>query len=89
MADQTQERLTKSEAEDSTRPRLLEQLAKRDEEILRLRDLLIGRDAELGAARGQLAVLQQHSQRLESLAARLPIPGLGRLVAAVLRRLRG
>lgn len=73
----------------AVRPDPQELLAERDEEILRLRDLLIGKDAELGALRGQLAVLEQHSQRLSSLAARIPIPGLGRLISAVLRRLRG
>jgi hypothetical protein len=68
---------------------LKQQLAERDEEILRLRDLLIGKDAELGALRGRLAALEQHSQRLANLAARIPIPGLGRLVAAAIRWLQG
>jgi hypothetical protein len=78
-----------AEQDVATQPGLREQLAQRDEEILRLRDLLIARDAELGAARGRLAVLEQHSQRLTSLVARIPIPGLGRILAAVTRRLRG
>lgn len=68
---------------------LLKELQSRDEEILRLRDLLIGRDAELGAARGRLAVVDQHSTRLAGVAARVPIPGMGRIIAAVLRRLQG
>ncbi len=64
-----------------------EELDRRDEEILRLRDLLIARDAELGAARGRLAFLEQHSERIARLAARFPIPGLGRILAGLARRL--
>lgn len=73
----------------SDHPELSKELQSRDEEILRLRDLLIGRDAELGAARGRLAVLEQHSTRLAGVAARVPVPGMRRLVAAVLRRVQG
>ena len=68
---------------------LREQLAQRDEEILRLRDLLIARDAELGAARGRLALLEQHSRRLTKLSARIPIPILGRIIASIALKLRG
>jgi hypothetical protein len=78
-----------TEQDATTPPALREQLAERDEEILRLRDLLIARDAELGAARGRLAVLEQHSQRLAGLAARIPVPGLGRILAVLNRMLRG
>jgi SAM-dependent methyltransferase len=60
------------------------------EEVLRLRDLLIGRDAELGAVKGQLAVVEDQNRRILSLAARIQgkIPGLMR-VLGLLRRLRG
>jgi hypothetical protein len=43
---------------------LLEELHRQQEEILRLRDLLIARDAELGAERGRAAELEQGSVRL-------------------------
>ncbi len=77
-------------AEGEDRPRVMRELDKRDEEILRLRDLLIGKDAELGAARGQLAVLQDQSQRLTNAAGRIQagIPGSGLLVSPLLRALQ-
>lgn len=43
---------------------LTEELAREKQEVLRLRDLLIARDAELGTARGRLAELEARSQRL-------------------------
>lgn len=69
---------------------LREELRSSREEILRLRDLLIGKDAELGVARGRLAELEELSGRLAATAARIQsrIPGVGR-VAAPLRGLRG
>ncbi len=60
-------------------------LARRDEEILRLRDLLIARDQELGAAKGRLAMIEQGSRRLGDAAARIPIPGVTRLIHALIR----
>ncbi|MBS1887184.1 MAG: hypothetical protein JSU06_08350 [Actinobacteria bacterium] len=60
-------------------------LAERDEEILRLRDLLITRDAELGAAKGRLAMIEQGSQRLGEAAARVPIPGATRILQMMIR----
>jgi len=49
------------------------------EEILRLRDLLIGKDAELGTARGRLAALEDKAQRIAKLTDQIPrflrIPG--------------
>jgi hypothetical protein len=47
------------------------ELAERQEEVLRLRDLLIARDAELGAAKGRLAELEQQSRYLTVVASRL------------------
>lgn len=75
--------------ESAEAPRLREELAARDQEILRLRDLLIGRDAELGEALGRLAALEQHTQRLAKAAARIPIPFVRRAVVAILSRLTG
>lgn len=88
MTERPTELQSTAEAEG---PDLEEEIARRDEEILRLRDLLIGRDAELGAARGQLAVVEEHSQRLSSLlrGLRANIPGALRLGGNVLRRLQG
>lgn len=60
-----EERLARIEAgviED--RPELLSELDHRQEEILRLRDLLIAKEAELGVARGQVKQLGEHSARL-------------------------
>lgn len=85
MADQTDSRQVVADS----RADLEGELAHRDEEILRLRDLLIGKDAELGALRGQVAVMEQHSQIVTSILHRVPIPGLRRVIAAFLRRLRG
>jgi hypothetical protein len=66
-------------------PELQAQIAERDEEVLRLRDLLIRRDAELGAALGRLAILEKGSQRLANATARIPIPGATRLLHKLIR----
>jgi hypothetical protein len=66
-------------------PELLEQLERQEEEILRLRDLLIGKDAELGLARGRLAELEEQIARYTRLADRLR---LRRILFAIARRLR-
>ncbi len=60
------------------------------EENLRLRDRLIGKDAELGAALGQLAALQEQSQRVANVYGKFQhrAPLLMRLVSAILRRLQ-
>jgi SAM-dependent methyltransferase len=65
------------------------EIERRDEEILRLRDLMIGKDSELGAARGQLTALEDQSERLANIAGRIQarIPIAMRLVD-LLRRLR-
>jgi len=86
-----QARLAELEDADQSRPELLEELSRRNEEILRLRDLLVGKDAELGAARGQLLVVEHQTQRLANMVghAQARAPRLMRLAAAVLRRARG
>jgi hypothetical protein len=85
MADQ----ITPMETSTDDRSELLAELDRRSEEILRLRDLLIGRDAELGAARGRLKMMEQNSQRLSQLAARIPIPGTTRLLQGLIRFVQG
>jgi hypothetical protein len=64
------------------------EIASRDEEILRLRDLLIARDAELGTVKGQLKIIEDHAERMSRLVARIPIPGLAWIASAVLRMLQ-
>jgi SAM-dependent methyltransferase len=87
----TQERLAELESGRGSADRsdMQGEIDRREEEILRLRDLLIGRDVELGAARGQLAVLEDNSRRLAGLALRIQsrIPGAMRIGGA-LRRLQ-
>jgi hypothetical protein len=60
------------------------------EENLRLRDLLIGKDAELGLALGKLAVLEHQAQRITHLVGEVQkrVPWLMRIAGAILRRLR-
>lgn len=86
-----QDQLAELEAreEEEPRPQLLQELDRRNEEILRLRDLLIGKDAELGVARGQIAVLEDQTQRIANVAARVPrVTRLFGLLARALRALR-
>lgn len=61
------------------------ELARRDEEILRLRDLLITRDHELGALKGRIAMIDYASRQLGEAAARIPIPGATRILQALIR----
>jgi sugar/nucleoside kinase (ribokinase family) len=68
-----------------------DELNRSREEVLRLRDLLIGKDAELGALRGRLAELEAGSGRLLNLAARVRsrIPRFVLTAGAGLRKRRG
>lgn len=78
----------RGEAAATEEAALREEIARQKEEILRLRDLLIAKDAELGAARGRLAELTDHSARF-AVAARsvqTRVPGLLRRALAGLRR---
>ena len=50
---------------------LAAELAREQEEVVRLRDLLIARDAELGSARGRVAELEGSSAGLFGLARKL------------------
>ncbi len=70
---------------------LAAELARQRQEVLRLRDLLIARDAELGAAKGRLAELEARSMQLLGAAARLRrlLPGfVWRALAGLRRSLR-
>jgi hypothetical protein len=73
----------------SERDELRAELVRRDEEILRLRDLLIGRDAELGAFRGQMQMIEDNSKRVTSVADRIPIPGARLLIGLFMRLISG
>ena len=77
-------------AETEEREELQRELDRRGAEILRLRDLLLAKDAELGAVRGQLAELENISRGLMTAAGRVQrwVPGLMRIVLGVARRLR-
>ena len=86
-----QDQLAELEAgEGDNRAALLKEQDRLNEEVLRLRDLLIGKDAELGTARGNLAALEGQTQRLANVAGRIQekIPGVMRLVGLMLRWLR-
>ena len=76
--------------EGQSDPELRDQLARQQEEILRLRDLLVSKDAELGAAKGRLAELDDRSERIANVAAQFEarVPGLGRLIGTAVRLLR-
>jgi len=80
----------KRQREERSDAELREEIARQDQEILRLRDILIRKDAELGAAKGRLAELDDRSARVASLAARAEaaVPGFGRLVGTALRMLQ-
>jgi hypothetical protein len=67
---------------------LREELDRRQEEILRLRDLLIGKEAELGAVKGKLAALEDPRMQLAGVKQMMSAQLLGRL-RGVLLRLRG
>jgi hypothetical protein len=72
------------------RPTTDEEIARLREENLRLRDLLIAKDAELGSYKGQVAALEAGTARLLNLVGRIKAltPGpLLRIFTAVLRRL--
>jgi hypothetical protein len=67
---------------------LQDELDRRQEEILRLRDLLIGKDAELGAAKGRLAELEDPRMQLVAAKRQIVARAMARLGGLVLR-LRG
>lgn len=72
-------------------PETQAKLAWQEKEIMRLRDLLIGKDAELGVVKGKLAVAEDRMERLIIVRERITtrVPGLGSVVRLVSRLLRG
>jgi len=74
--------------EQTTEPEIGSEVARLREENLRLRDLLIAKDAELGSLRGQVAALEAGTARLLNIAGRIRsyVPGF---VWTTLARLRG
>jgi 2-polyprenyl-3-methyl-5-hydroxy-6-metoxy-1,4-benzoquinol methylase len=85
------ERIAEMEARAEDPAESQSEADRRKQEIFRLRDLLVGKDVELGVARGRLAAHEERAERLASAAAQVQarIPMLGRLSGPLLRRLRG
>jgi hypothetical protein len=85
------EQITPVEPTADDRSELQRKLDRRDEEILRLRDLLIGKDVELGSLKGQVAQLEAGTARLLNLVSRVRslLPGFVWSAVAALRRRRG
>ena len=83
--------MSERETSMSEADQLRDSLREKDEEILRLRDLLVGKDVELGVAKGRLAELEDRSKRLAGAKKRVEtqVPVFGRLVGPILRLLRG
>jgi len=77
--------------EGGSEAELRAEIASQRQEILRLRDLLVGKDAELGAAKGRVAELEDRSRRVSGAMSRVGgrIPGFGRILPQLLRLLRG
>jgi len=87
MTEQATSIHTGSAADPET---LREELARNREEVLRLRDLLIGKDAELGSLKGQVAQLEAGTARLLNIVTRVRslLPGfVWSTASALLRRL--
>ncbi len=87
----SQERLAELEAGGGigSRPDLLVELDQRNEEILKLRDLLIGKDAELGAAKGRAAAFEAQVMQRVNIKNQVysKVPFLGTLSGLVRRLL--
>lgn len=81
------EQVTSRELDPETEAKL----AWQEKEIMRLRDLLIGKDAELGVAKGKLAVAEDRMERLIIARERITtrVPGLGSIMRLFSRLLRG
>jgi hypothetical protein len=92
MAEQaTSTRSEPASGGDPAAAELRAELARSREEVLRLRDLLIGKDAELGVLRGRVAEMEAGTGRLLNAAAlvRARVPSFVWTVAAKLRKQRG
>lgn len=90
---ESQDKLAEAEAGGGmeSRPELLAEMDAREQEILRLRDLLIGKDTELGVVKGRLEDLEDRWRRISSVKTQIEsrIPILGSLLRTVRRLLRG
>lgn len=79
------------DATSTSAEELQSRLEQQELEILRLRDLLVGMDAELGVARGRSAELEARTMRLtlikQKLETRLPL--VGKLARGLRSLLRG
>jgi SAM-dependent methyltransferase len=86
-----QKKIAELEAQAEDQTEAPDEAASREQEILRLRDLLVGKDLELGVARGRLAAHEARAERLAGAATTIQarIPMVGRLLGPFLRRLRG
>ncbi len=84
MAEQA---TTTRSGQQSETAELREELARSREEVLRLRDLLIGKDAELGVLRGRVAEMEAGTARLLGIVAhiRALVPGFLWSARATLR----
>ncbi|HEX5610215.1 MAG TPA: hypothetical protein VFX45_09000 [Solirubrobacterales bacterium] len=82
---------TKPASEAVEHSELQRELERQQEEITRLRNLLVTRDAELGEARGRLTEMESYMGLLSRVATRLQefAPALARLAGKALRRLQG
>lgn len=85
------DQFTPVETSTDDRSELQQELDRRSEEILRLRDLLIGKDAELGSLKGQVAQLEAGTAQLLNIVSRIRslLPGFVWSAYAGLRRRRG
>jgi SAM-dependent methyltransferase len=90
---ESQDRLAELESGGGidNRPELLQELDRQNEEVLRLRDLLIGKDAELGAAKGFVVQMEDRAKRITGAKVRIEnqVPIFGKLLGAILSLLRG
>lgn len=69
-----------------SRSELQTEIDRLNEEVLKLRDLLIGKDAELGVAKGKVAMYEDGKERLENVKERFgSVPGVGMLLHLFLR----
>lgn len=89
--EEQSEQAEQAEAQEQEGAETEAELERRQEEILRLRDLLIGMEHELGIARGRLAMHEDSKSRIASAQAQLSakVPGAGFLFGLLLRLLRG
>jgi hypothetical protein len=85
------EQITPVEQAAGDRHELRQELGRRDEEILRLRDLLIAQNAELGSLKGRVAELEAGTARLLNIVSRVQslLPGFVWAALAALRGRRG